>query len=155
TDDPPRGALLALTREKRTEINKHLIFFDLEWVKVPDAAAAALLADPRLARYRHYLEQKRAWRPHYLSEPEEKVVELKGTTGRGAFVRLFDETVATIQFPFKLGRKTEPLSLQEINTKLYDPDRKVRKAAAEGLTKGLQENARLLSFIHNNLVLEH
>jgi oligoendopeptidase F len=155
TDDPPRGALLMMTREKRTEINKHLIFFDLEWVKVPDTAAAALLNDPRLAHYRHYLEQKRAWRPHYLTEPEEKVLELKGTTGRGAFVRLFDETVATIQFPFKSGRKTEPLSLQQINAKLYDPDRKVRKAAAEGLTNGLQENARLLTFIQNNLVLEH
>jgi oligoendopeptidase F len=155
TDDPKHGALLAYTREQRTEINKHLIFFDLEWVKVPDAAAAKLLADPRLSRYRHYLEQKRAWRPHYLTEPEEKVLDLKGTTGRGAFVRLFDETVASIQFPFKQARKVEPLSLQQINAKLYDPDRKVRKAAADGLTKGLQENARLLTYIQNNLVLEH
>jgi oligoendopeptidase F len=155
TDDPRHGALLAFTREQRTAINKHLIFFDLEWVKVPDSAVATLLADPQLARYRHYLDQKRAWKPHYLTESEEKIVELKGTTGRGAFVRLFDETVASIQFPFKLGRKTESLSLQQINAKLYDPDRKIRKAAAEGLTKGLQENARLLTFIQNNLVLEH
>ncbi len=39
--------------------------------------------------------------------------------------------------------------------KLYDPDRKVRKAAAEGLTKGLQDHSRLLTFIFNNLVLDH
>src|SRR5437763_1245885 len=82
TDDPPRGALLARTREQRTVINKHLIFFDLEWVKVSDEAAAALARDPELARYRHYLEQKRARRPHYLSEPEEKVLEEKAGTGR-------------------------------------------------------------------------
>ena len=37
TDDPRHGALLARTREQRTVINKHLIFFDLEWVKVADA----------------------------------------------------------------------------------------------------------------------
>src|SRR5437660_1625029 len=36
TDDPRNGALLARTREQRTAINKHLIFFDLEWIKVPD-----------------------------------------------------------------------------------------------------------------------
>ena len=54
TDDPRRGALLAHTRERRTAINKHLIFFDLEWVKVPDDAAARLIAAPELARYRHY-----------------------------------------------------------------------------------------------------
>ena len=94
TDDPRHGALLARTREQRTAINKHLIFFDLEWVKVPDDAAARLLAAPELARYRHYLDQKRAWRPHYLSEPEEKILEEKAVTGRAAFVRLFDETVS-------------------------------------------------------------
>ena len=105
TDDPKHGALLAFTREQRTLINKHLIFFDLEWVKVSDTAAAKLVADPWLARYQHFLEQKRAWRPHYLTEPEEKILEEKATTGRGAFVRLFDETVASIQFPFEHAGK--------------------------------------------------
>src|SRR6516225_7840603 len=100
TDDPRHGALLMQTRERRTAINKHLIFFDLEWIQVPDAKAAALCADPALARFRHYLEQKRAWKPHYLSEPEEKVIEEKTTTGRAAFVRLFDESVAALTFPF-------------------------------------------------------
>jgi oligoendopeptidase F len=46
-------------------------------------------------------------------------------------------------------------SLQQILARLYDPDRGVRRAAAEGLTTGLQGNARLLTFIFNNLVLEH
>jgi oligoendopeptidase F len=36
TDDPRHGALLMQTRERRTAINKHLIFFDLEWIQVPD-----------------------------------------------------------------------------------------------------------------------
>ena len=140
TDEPRHGALLAFTREQRTVINKHLIFFDLEWVKVPDAAVAKLLADLQLARYRHYLEQKRAWRPHYLTEPEEKIIEQKSTTGRGAFVRLFDETVASIQFPFEHGGQEQRLSLQQLNAKLYEPDRSIREAAAKGLTRGLQEN---------------
>jgi oligoendopeptidase F len=155
TDDPKRGALLTYTREQRTAINKHLIFFDLEWVKLADEPARALVAHPLLARYRHYLEQKRAWRPHYLSEPEEKILEEKSVTGRGAFVRLFDETVASLRFPFAHDGRTESLSLQQINAKLYDANRAVRQAAALGLTKGLQDNARLLTFIFNNLVLDH
>jgi oligoendopeptidase F len=155
TDDPRRGALLARTREQRTIINKHLIFFDLEWVKVEDQAARALLARPELAHYRHYLEQKRAWRPHYLSEPEEKILEEKSVTGRAAFVRLFDETVASLKFPFEHGGKTTLLPLQEINAKLYDPDRSVRQAGAAGWTKGLQDNARLLTYIFNTVVHDH
>ena len=155
TDDPRHGALLARTREQRTAINKHLIFFDLEWVKVADEPAKALTAAPALARYRHYLEQKRLWRPHYLSEPEEKVLEEKSVTGRAAFVRLFDEIVAGMLFPYERAGRAERMPLQQVNALLYDPDRGVRHAAAEALTRGLQENARLLTYIFNNLVLDH
>ncbi len=155
TDDPKHGALLARTREQRTAINKHLIFFDLEWVKVADDAVQRLLAAPALARYRHYLEQKRAWRPHYLSEPEEKILEEKAITGRAAFVRLFDETVASLRFPFTHGGQRGMLSLQQINAHLYDSDRTARQAAAEGLTNGLRDNSRLMTYVMNTLVLDH
>jgi oligoendopeptidase F len=155
TDDPRHGALLSHTREQRTAINKHLIFFDLEWIKVDDEAARRLCGLPQLARFKHFLEQKRAWKPHYLSEPEEKVLEEKTLTGRAAFVRLFDETVASIAFPFEYAGHSEKLSLQQLNAKLYDADRSVRKAAAEGLTAGLRDNARLLTYVHNTLVLDH
>jgi oligoendopeptidase F len=155
TSEPRHGALLARTSERRTIINKHLIFFDLEWVKVEDDAAQALMARPELARYRHYLEQKRVWKPHYLTEPEEKVMEEKSMTGRAAFVRLFDETVSSLQFPFTHAGQTEQVSLQKINAKLYDADRSVRAAAAAGLTAGLKDNARLLTYILNTLVLDH
>jgi oligoendopeptidase F len=155
TDDPRHGALLARTREQRTVINKHLIFFDLEWAQLADEPARALIESPLLARYRHYLEQKRVWRPHYLSEPEEKILDEKSVTGRAAFVRLFDETVASLLFPFEHAGRTERLPLQQVNAKLYDADRSVRQAAATALTRGLQDNARLLTFIFNNLVLDH
>jgi oligoendopeptidase F len=155
TDDPKHGALLASTRERRTEINKHLIFFDLEWVKVGDDVAASLMAAPELARYRHHLERLRAWRPHYLSEPEEKVLEEKAVTGRAAFVRLFEETLAALSFPVEQDGATEALSMQQVLAKLYDPDREVRRAGATSLTRGLRENARLLTFVFNTVVLDH
>jgi oligoendopeptidase F len=155
TDDPKHGALMSRTREQRTVINKHLIFFDLEWVKLDDAAAKPLLESPKLAHYRHYLEQKRVRRPHYLSEPEEKILDEKSVTGRAAFVRLFDETVSNMRFPFDYQGRTEMMSQQQVLAKLYDPERPVRKASAEALTKGLQENSRLLTYLFNNLVLDH
>ncbi|HMF15428.1 MAG TPA: M3 family oligoendopeptidase, partial [Gemmataceae bacterium] len=155
TDDPRHGALVSRTREARTAINKHLIFFDLEWVKLPDEAARTVIESPVLARYRHYLQQKRAWRPHYLSEPEEKVLDEKNVTGRAAWVRLFDETVSAIQCPFERDGKVERVGKEQLLAKLYDADRDVRRAAADGITHGLRENARLLTYIFNNLVLDH
>lgn len=155
TDDPLHGALYNRTQQERTLINQHLIFFDLEWVKVEDTAAQRLIGNPALNRYRHWLEQKRAWKPHYLSEPEEKILEEKAMTGRSAFVRLFDENVSSMRFPFEYEGKSERLSLQQLNARLYDPNRSIRKAAADGITQGLKENARTLTYLFNTLVQDH
>ncbi|MCI0379056.1 MAG: M3 family oligoendopeptidase [Gemmataceae bacterium] len=153
TDDPKHGALLSKTREERTNINKHLIFFDLEWIQLPDEPAQALLASSALAKYRHYLEQKRRWKPHYLSEPEEKILDEKANTGKAAFGRLFEETTAALRL--SLEGQPEPVSLQEALARLYDPDRAIRKAAGDAVTHGLREQARLLTFVFNTIVLDH
>ncbi len=155
TDVPQHGALLARTREQRTVINKHLIFFDLEWIQLADAPAQALIQHPRLAKYRHYLDHKRAWKPHYLSEPEEKILDEKAVTGKAAFGRLFEETTAAMTFSFAGPEGTQPLSLQEILARLYDADRDVRRRAADGISQGLKDNARLLTFIFNTIVVDH
>jgi oligoendopeptidase F len=155
TDDPRHGALVARTREQRTAANQHLVFFDLEWIRVEDAAAAKLIADPILERYRHWLEEKRVWKKHYLSEPEEKILQQKAMTGQAAFVRLFEETVSALTFPFEHGTTKESASLQKMIARLEEPDRSVRQAAARGLTQGLKQNARLLTYIFNTLLLEH
>ena len=155
TDDPKHGALLSRTREQRTLVNKHLIFFELEWVKVADEPARRLIESPALAKYRHYLEQARAWRPHRLGEPEEKILDEKNITGRGAFVRLFDETMSSLKCPYEFEGKAEELNTQQVLAKLYDSDRSVRRAAAKALTDSLKGNARLLTYIFNTLVLDH
>lgn len=155
TDDPRHGALVARTREAATAANQHLLFFDLEWIAVEDAAAARLIADPKLARYRHWLEEKRVWKKHYRTEPEEKILEQKAMTGRSAFTRLYEESLSAIRFPYEHGGTAEPASLQRLLAKLEDPDRSVRQAAAKALTAGMKDNARLLTFIFNTLVLDH
>jgi oligoendopeptidase F len=155
TDDPKHGALLSRTQEQRTKINKHLIFFDLEWVKLAQSTAKKLIGRPSLKTYRHWLQQKRVWKPYFLSEPEEKILDAKSMTGRSAFGRLFEETTASMTCPFTHDGATSELSVQEILAKLYDADRSVRRAAAEGLSKGLHGQSRLLTFIFNTVVLDH
>ena len=67
----------------------------MEWAALPDDRADALLADPAIEPYRHHLRSERRYRPHLLSEPEEKVLTEKAVTGRSAWVRLFQELVST------------------------------------------------------------
>jgi len=155
SDDARHGALLSHTQQQRTEINKHLIFFDLEWVELAEETANAIAAQPSLAKYRHWLEQKRVWKPYFLSEPEEKLLEAKSLTGRSAFGRLFEESNSLLKCPYTHNGETKELSVQEILAKLYDSDRSVRKAAAEGLSAGLESQSHLLTFIFNTIVLDH
>lgn len=155
TDDPAHGALVAKTRQARSKTNQHLLFFDLELILIPENDAKSLGANPMLSRYTHFLEQKRAWKLHFLSEPEEKVLDVKSLTGRSAFVRLFDETVASMTYPFIQDGVEKKLTFQEINAKLYDPDRNIRKAGAEGITAGLKDHNKLLVYLFNTLVLDH
>src|SRR4051794_4845732 len=72
TTDAERGALMQRVEEESTAIATRAIFFELEWAEVDDERAEALLADPSLEFCAHYLRSARRYRPHLLTEPEEK-----------------------------------------------------------------------------------
>lgn len=155
TRDPKTGAFRSSMQQKATEIQKKLIFFYVEWVSVPKKRAEKLLNHLELSGYRHFLEHERQYRDHTLSEAEEKILQEKSNTGQKAFSRLFDEVVNNIRFRVRLSGKTESLNQSQTLSLLYDPDKKKRKAAAAGLTKGLTENSHVLTYIFNTLVNDH
>ncbi len=152
TQTPRHGALLQHVQERATEIRNHLVFFELEWVVVEGAAAESLLADPALARRRHHLAALRRYRPHLLSETEERLLEETANTGRRAFGRLFDEVMSGLRFRVSLDGAEQELGEEEVLALLYHADRETRREASRALTRGLRENARTLAFIFNTLV---
>lgn len=155
TQDPEYGRLMQGIQERTTGIHTHLLFFMLEWCALDEKAAKTLIGHKAVARWRHFLESARRYRPHVLSEPEERIVEELENTGSRAFVRFFDETLGAMQFPVKVKGKTRDLTEQEALTMLYDSDRAVRRAAAQGLTAGFEKNLRPLTFMFNTLVQDH
>ena len=155
TRDPKTGAFRSSMQQKATELQKKLIFFYVEWVSVPKKRAEKLINHPELSGYRHFLEQERQYKDHTLSEAEEKILQEKSNTGQKAFSRLFDEVVNNIEFRVRLSGKTEKLNQSRTLSLLYDPDRKKRKAAWGGLTRGLTGNSHVLTYIFNTLVADH
>ena len=155
TRDPKTGAFRSSMQQKATELQKKLIFFYVEWVSVPKKRAEKLMNHPELSGYRHFLEQERQYKDHTLSEAEEKILQEKSNTGQKAFSRLFDEVVNNIEFRVRLSGKTEKLNQSRTLSLLYDPDRKKRKAAWGGLTRGLTGNSHVLTYIFNTLVNDH
>ena len=97
TSDPARGAAMAHSQQRSTQINTMLIFFELEWAAADDEHVARIIGDKRLDFCRHHLEQVRLERPHLLSEAEETVLADKAQVGGAAWVRLFDELTSAIE----------------------------------------------------------
>jgi oligoendopeptidase F len=153
TTAPRHGALLQRVQERGSEVRNSLVFFELEWVAIEAERAEALLADPRLAKRRHLLANMRRMKPHVLSEPEERLLEETANTGARAFSRLFDESLGAMRFPLELpDGSREEKSEEEVLSLLYEPDRELRRRAADALTAGLRQNARLLAYVFNTLV---
>lgn len=154
TTKPEHGALVQHIQERQTEISIELMFFELELMAVKPEVIGPILEKPALANYRHFISASRLFREYRLSEPEERILEEKANTGGRAFERLFEETVSAIEFEVTIDGEKQTMTESEVLTLLRDPSRETRRAAAEGLTKGLVTNGRLLTFIFNTLVFD-
>ena len=88
------GRFYQTVSERVTAISSHLLFFTLELNRLDDAALEQKLADPALAQWQPWLRDLRVFRPHQLADDLEKLLHEKEVTGRSAWSRLFDETVA-------------------------------------------------------------
>src|SRR3954469_683777 len=151
TSDESRGALAQRAREQGTAVETELLFFELEWVEVDDDRAEELLADPALERYANVLRTERRYRPHVLSEPEERIDTEKSVTGSSAWVRLFEELVADMTVDLD-GSK---LALDEALSRLQMlPDQEARRAVAEAVTATLAPGLRTRAYILNTVLNE-
>jgi oligoendopeptidase F len=150
TEDPANGALVAEVQEKATAIETRLVFFDLEWAALDDARAEELLEADGLEHARHYLRNIRRYRPHLLSEPEEKLMAEKAVSGRDAWTRLFEEQASAIRV--ELPGSDEPVALDQALSLLHSPDREVRRGASAAVTEALRPGLRTRAYIFNTLM---
>lgn len=150
TADPERGALLQRVQEVGTEIETKLLFFELEWAAVEDGRAEELLAASGLDFCRHHLRSVRRYRPHLLTEPEEKIMAEKAIASQSAWARLFGELVSALRVEID----GEELNLDVALSRLLSPKRKVRKQAAEAVSQALEPGLRTRAFIYNTLVFD-
>lgn len=142
------GAFLQRVKEQTSFIVKELVFFDLEWANLSDAAAKNLLESPVLSRYRHYLENIRRYRPHLLSHAEERLLVELSPVGVAAWTNLFEKLFAEQLY----GERRRPQ--EEVLADLYSPDRAVRRQAAKELTEGLKSVSTVITHIFNTVLAE-
>ncbi|HEX2258578.1 MAG TPA: M3 family oligoendopeptidase [Actinomycetota bacterium] len=151
TADPARGALRQRLLEQSTILSAETLFFALEWMALEDEHAERLLTDPVLDSYRHYLRAQRRYRPYVLSEAEERILAEKAPTSQSSWARLFEELTADIH-PVLDG---QPFLWEQAMAMLQQPDRDLRRRAAEAITAALEPGLRTRAFILNTILLDH
>src|SRR5437762_6806704 len=145
--DPEIARFFQTMHERITDISGELLFFTLEINRLEDRDLDAKSSAPALARYRPWLRDVRAQRPHQLSDDLEKLLLEKSVSGRAAWTRLFDETIAELRFPFRGQELTEP----EAMDLLSDKDPEIRREAAQTIGEVLGKNTRTFALITNTL----
>ena len=145
--DPEIARFFQTMHERINRVSTELLFFTLEINRLEDGDLDAKAADPALARYRPWLRDVRAQRPHQLGDDLEKLLLEKSVAGRAAWTRLFDETIADLRFPFRGRELTEPEAMHLLS----DSDGPVRHEAALSIGEVLARNGRLFALITNTL----
>jgi oligoendopeptidase F len=147
TTDPTRAKFYGDTQERLTTASSDLLFFALEMNRLDDATIDALLATPPLDHFRPWIEDLRKDKPFQLDDRIEQLFHEKSVTGRSAWNRLFDETIASLRFDVR----GEELAIEPTLNKMQDTDETVRRDAAQALSKTFKANLRTFALITNTL----
>ena len=147
TTDPVRAKFYGDTQERLTAASTELLFFALELNRIEDAVLDEAMSTEPLKHYRPWIEDLRKDKPFQLDDRIEQLFHEKSVTGRSAWNRLFDETMASLRF----NVRGEELPIEPTLNKLQDSDESVRKDASDALAKTFKANLRTFTLITNTL----
>ncbi len=150
TKDAKARSFKSHVEERLTSLNNRLVFFELWWQGVDDANAARLLADAGDLRY--HLETIRRYKPHTLSEPEEKIINVKNVTGRSAMNTLYDVVTNGFTFTITEGGKKKTLNREGLMTYVRSSNASMRQTAYRELYRVFAAQRDLLGEIYKTLV---
>jgi oligoendopeptidase F len=147
TTDPKRAKFYGDVQERITTASSHLLFFTLELNRIDDALIEKALNHPAFGHYRPWVEDVRKERPYQLDDKIEQLFHEKSVTGRGAWNRLFDETIAALKFKID----GEELPLEAALNVLMDPSEAKRHKAADEISHVLRGELRTFTLVTNVL----
>ena len=149
TQDQAGQSLYSRAQQFLAEIENRTLFFNLWWKELDEANAKRLMAVS--GDYRYYLESMRLFKPHTLSESEEKVVNLKNVTGVNALQTLYDSITSRYVFKLKVKGRTQELTRGQIMRFAQGSDPKMRAAAYQELYSVYGEAGPILGQIYQTI----
>jgi oligoendopeptidase F len=150
TQDQQAQSFVAQIEQMLAEAQNRVLFFDLWWKGLEDEPASRLMSNS--GDYRYWLEAMRQFKPFMLSEPEEKVINIKDVTGVQALQRLYDTITNRYVFKVEVDGEVQELTRGElmVYARHHDPD--LRARAYQELYKVYGDDGAVLGQIYQTIV---
>jgi oligoendopeptidase F len=142
--------LVARTQQTLSELENRTLFFGLWWKEQSDATAAKLMKNS--GDYRYWLEEMRHFKPHTLSEPEEKIINTKNVTGNNALVTLYNSITNRYMFKVKVDGVEKEMTRGELMMYVRESDPELRAAAYQELYRVYGGDGPILGQMYQTLV---
>ena len=133
-----------------TEVQNRLLFFSLWWKGLEEEPARRLTAAS--GDYAYYLESLRRFKPYTLSEPEEKIINLKDVNGSRALVKLYEMITNRFSFTLEIDGDKREMTRDELSAYVRDPSPDVRAAAYQELYRVYSDQGTVLGQVYNHRV---
>ncbi|MFZ5807908.1 MAG: M3 family oligoendopeptidase [Chloroflexota bacterium] len=143
-------AFLAQVEQLAATLQNRTLFFSLWWKELDDENASRLMNDA--GDYRYWLEEMRHFKPHTLSEPEEKIVNIKDVTGVQALRNLYDAITNRYVFRLEVEGEVKELTRGQLMVYARHPDHQVRAAAYQELYRVYGNDAPILGLMYQTIV---
>ena len=142
TQDQTAQTLIARVKQFAAEMQNRTLFFSLWWKDLDEANAERLMSAS--GDYRYYLEEMRHFKPHTLSEPEEKIINLKDVTGTGALITLYDAITNRYVYKLQVNGEVKEMTRGELMTYVQGTDPDLRAKAYQELYRVYAEDGPIL-----------
>lgn len=136
--------------ERLTALQNRLLFFDLWWQGVDANNAKRLMNEAGDVRY--HLETIRRYTPHTLTEPEEKIINMKNVTGRSAVNTLYDVVTNSLTFTVKSNGKKKTVNREGLMAYVRSPKASTRQSAYQEFYRVFLGQRDVLGEIYKTLV---
>ena len=150
TQDQKVQAFMAQMQQLSAQIDNRIMFFSLWWKQLDDKAANKLQGFS--GDYRYWLEALRLQKPYTLSEPEEKIINLKDVNGTHALVTLYTTITNRYSYKIEVDGEAKELSREELQVYYRDPDPALREAAYKELYRVYEGDGPVLGQIYQSIL---
>ncbi len=150
TQNQQAMTMVAKIDQMMAEYGNRELFFSLWWKNLDDTNADRLMRSS--GDYQYWLEEMRHFKPHTLTESEEKIVNIKNVTGFSALITLYDAITNRYTFKVLVDGAEKEMTRGELMVYVRQHDPELRKAAYQELYRVYGQDGPILGQMYQTVV---